>query len=363
MQKFLVLTVTAVLAVACKKEAETYTVQQRPLNEAVYASGEIMPADYYFLRTTSSDRLLKILVKEGDQVKQGDLLAVLGTPSESEQRDILANQVTLAARNARRNSATLTQLESSIAFAREKYHQDSVTATRYRDLAREGAVSEREAAHTALQAESSRTEYENALQQYHVQQNELTGRLLNARQQQAVLQQSREGKLFTSPLNGKVLAINYEEADVVPAHEPVLLVGVTDQFKLELLVDERDIRKVKRGQKVYFETDAFAGRQFEATILRIGTVLAKDTRSFKVEAVVTPGEAFYPQSSVEANILIQENAKALMIPSRFLLPGDSVQVRQGDAGQKVKIATGICNGDWVEVKSGLKPGDVLLKNT
>lgn len=353
--------ILAVAITSCKDKAETYTVKEQSLNEAVYASGEIMPAEYHFLKSGSTD-LLKIMVKEGDLVTQGQVLAILGTQSENNQLEILNRQVELASQNAGSNSATLQELDSKIELAQQKYEQDQLNANRYTELSKDKAVSEKDAEQTRLQAKTSLAEYRNLEQQYKAQKNELSANLLNARQQLELLNQSREGKVLTSPVNGKVFRVNFEEGELVQSGQPVLMVGIENDFKLELLVDERDISKIKSGQRVFFETDAYEGKQFEARISKITPVLQKVNRSFMVEAEVVSKEVFYPQSSVEANIVIQSNTQALVIPSEYLLLGDSVAVQKDNGFQKTKVVTSIKDGNWVALQSGLKAGDIIAKD-
>ncbi len=362
MKHFWIVAHMAFVVMSCGKKLDTHTVTEQTLNEAVYASGEIMPLEYHFLKSATPQNILKILVKEGDSVKQGDLLAILGTESDAKQMEILNRQVGLAQQNAAENSAVLNELKMKIKLAKEKYEQDKLTYEKYKDLLKDKAVSQQQAENARLQMESSFTEYKSAEQRYNAQKNELNSRLLTAENQLAALKSSREGKVLTSPINGKVYNLNYEEGELVQPNDPVMMVGLEGNYKLELLIDERDISKVKIGQKVFFETDAYAGKQFEAKVSKIVPVLQKDTRSFKVEARVSSTENFYPQSSVEANIIIREGAKSLVIPATYLLPGDSVQLQNGENLQKIKIQTGARSGNNVEVKSGLKTGDIIAKN-
>lgn len=53
----------------CKKDPKSFTVTTRMVNKAVYASGEIMPAEYELVKATSNQRLLRVLVRQGDTVK------------------------------------------------------------------------------------------------------------------------------------------------------------------------------------------------------------------------------------------------------------------------------------------------------
>ncbi|MGO4291749.1 efflux RND transporter periplasmic adaptor subunit [Chitinophaga sp. RAB17] len=361
MKKLLIIATIASLAIACKKKNITWTVQSRNMNEAVYASGAVMPQAYYFLKSNSTDLLLQLKVKEGDTVSKNQVLAVLGTPGQLTELDIRHSQVALAGSNAADGSATLNELKEKIAQAQQQYEQDAVNAARYTDLAKDKAVSEKDAEQKRLDAANSLRNYQSLQQRYLAQKNELTDKLLQSRQQFAASQQVREGKVLKSPVDGSVFKVYPKEGELVELNSPVLLVGLPGKFKLELLVDERDISKINIGQKVYFETDVYAGKQFTATINKIVPLLQKESRSFQVEAAVTDNHTFYPQSSVEANIIIRENVSALMIPSDFLLKGDSVYLQQGRELQKTGIVSGAKNGNWIEVKSGLHAGDIIAK--
>jgi HlyD family secretion protein len=192
--------------------------------------------------------------------------------------------------------------------------------------------------------------------------NDQKEKVLSVSRQLAELRQLRETNVLTSSIDGKVFSIYLAEGGTAAAGEPVLLTGSASRFKLELLVDERDIAQVKLGQKVFFETDAFEGKQFTATISKIVPVIQKENRSFKVEAAVDGAGSFFPQSSVEANILVREQKDALAIPGAFLQPGDSVYTAGPDGKVlKQKVQAGVRNGQWIEIQSGLKAGALIYE--
>lgn len=236
-----------------------------------------------------------------------------------------------------------------------------MNAERYKDLALDKAVSEIEAEKAKIQAEMSDTEHQSLQQQYQSLKLELQNKLLQTEQELALLNQSKEGKLLISNFDGKVYGVNINEGELARPLEPIMLVGSSDKFKLELLVDERDISKIKLGQKVYFETDAYAQEIFEGEIVKIVPVLQKENRSFKVEARVLDKRSFYPQSSVEANIMIRENVQVLVVPKDYLLEGDSILLQRGKE-DRVKVISGTRNGEWVEVKKGIQAGDIITKS-
>lgn len=362
MKKYLIVPLSLMLlSVSCKDKVETFQVKEQLINEAVYASGQMMPAAYYFLKPATADKLLQLSVHEGEEVKQGQILAILGTPSAHDQLTILQKQVSLAQENANKKSPSLNELKNRIQFLKEKYQHDSLNATRYKELASIKAVSQKDADQASIEAQNSLTEYESFLQQYKVQKNNLNDKVLIAREQLAQFGQQQERNVLNSPISGVVYHINADEGELVQPNETIMMVGSQRAFKLELLLDERDISKIRVGQKVLFETDAYEGRQFSALVSKIDPVSQKETRSFRIEATVAATERFFPQSTIEANILIREQSKALTIPIDYLIGKDSVEVQKGENIQKIKIVPGYRNGKIQEVKSGLHAGDILIK--
>ena len=59
MKKFCILALAGLGALSsCKKEPASFKVTTQAINEAVYASGEIMPAEYEVMKATSSEHIL-----------------------------------------------------------------------------------------------------------------------------------------------------------------------------------------------------------------------------------------------------------------------------------------------------------------
>ncbi len=347
---------------SCGDRTERHTVEEVSLHEAVYASGEIFPLEYEHLMATTPERIHQILVREGDTVKAGQPLVILGSPSENEQLGILSGQLAIARQNAAAGSAVRAELQERMALAKKQYEQDSINAQRYTELAITQAVSRKQAEEMAVQAASSLTQYNNLRLQLQSQYNDLQNKVLAAEQQLAQFRQGRESRVLISRIEGKVFSIHKEVGETVNPQEPILMVGSPGKYQLELLVDERDVSKIKLGQQVLFETDAYAGKQFKAQVNKIMPVLQKENRSFEIEALVLDDSDFYPQASVEANIVIRDSSQVLAIPVDYLLPGDSVQISRDGSEQKIAVQTGIRDGELLEVNGGLQKGDVVIKN-
>lgn len=347
---------------SCKEKKETYTVKQQTINEAVYASGEVEPVGFYEIATPIADRILKTYVAEGDIVKKGQLLAILGTTADANALGTVEQQIAIAVRNAGSNSSQLNALVIKMKAAQEKYTADSLNASRYVRLAATGAVSKKESEQRSLDALSSLAEYQNLQAGYNSHKSDLHTELLASRQQKDQILRAIESKRLISPVDGIVLTKNFKDGELLPSSQVLYTIGNEKNYILKLIVDERDINKIQRGQKAVFETDAYQGKQFEATISTVKPVSQNETRSFEVEAAVNSAGSFYPKSSVEANIVIRSEVKAIVIPVDYLVGKDSVIIRKGEKESTlIKIHRGIQSNNWIEITGGLKSGDVIEK--
>jgi multidrug efflux pump subunit AcrA (membrane-fusion protein) len=96
-----------------------------------------------------------------------------------------------------------------------------------------------------------------------------------------------------APVDGVVLTPHPERrvGARVEAGDPVLLVGRTDSLELEFRVDEREVVRVREGQRVRLRVDAVPQRTFEARLHVLG----------RVPADSAPGEARFAARALVAN--------------------------------------------------------------
>lgn len=159
-----------------------------------------------------------------------------------------------------------------------------------------------------------------------------------------------EDFIIRSEVDGIVYKVNKKVGELINGTEPAAIIG-TNKFIIELNIDELDIVKVKKGQKVIIRMDSYQSKVFEAEIISIEPMMNVRTRSFKAEAIFTQRpEQLYPNLTVEANILIETKKNVITIPRSYLI-NDSTVLLEGGSPQKIK--TGLMDYDIVEVKSGL----------
>jgi multidrug efflux pump subunit AcrA (membrane-fusion protein) len=229
---------------------------------------------------------------------------------------------------------------------------------RTRNLYQNGAASKTEFEQRQLAYETSENAYKSAVTRYKDLKRQIE---INARQAQnnlAISSKTQEDYKIRSDLNGTVYSILKEKGELVSPQMPVAIVGSANQFVLEMQVDEYDIAKIARDQRVFVTMDSYKGQVFEAKLTRVNPIMNERSKTFTVEAVFTknPPKVF-PNTSFEASIVLHSKAKAMVIPKRYLLQGNMVMLADG---RKVPVKVGLRDFEFVEILGGISKSDKLI---
>ncbi len=350
----------AALVASCKQSQQEIRPQIKELTEAVYASGTLVPEEEYKVVSTVEGYLIKSMVKEGDTVKQEQLLFTLGSSSRKVQEQTAAALLQKTLPVVADHSPAIKELEGRIELARIKMQNDSLHYIRYKNLYDQDAISKSSYEKYLLQYQTSSKEFGNLQQQ--IQQLRLSGalQLQQASNQLALSRNELNNGLLKSFTNGVVYDVYKREGDLVTPNQPVALIG-KGKMIAKLFVDEDDLDKVKEGQKVLITMDAFPDKVFNATVTRIYPILNKVEQSFRVDALTDepPPVGIYGLN-IEANIVIRENAKVLVVPKKAILQGDSVMIKEGKNTAKVKIKKGAEDKEWVQISGGITDQSLLI---
>ena len=126
---------------------------------------------------------------------------------------------------------------------------------------------------------------------------------------------------LVSPMTGVITERNANPAlEVNPSLASPLFV-VTDPNRLWLLVDlpERLLSKLKLGNTVAVESDAFPGESFQAKVVQLGQVVDPNTRRVPVRArLLNPGAKLLPEMFVRASVL-QNSGNGVQVPNSAIV--------------------------------------------
>lgn len=321
---------------------ETQAIKRGDLTVTVSATGTLQPDTKVDVGTEVSGKVDQILVDSNDQVKKGQLMAVINTDTVEAQLE--------------QYRATLAQARAALATARATVQQNQAKRDRYRTLSAAGAASTQE-------LQTAEADHARALASV----AEAQGRIQSA-QAQISNSQTQIGKAqVTAPIDGVVLSRAVSVGQTVQASfsAPVLFTLASDLSVMQLSVeiDEADIGAVKEGQKAVFTVDAFPNRKFSAELV---TLYNSPTTENGV--VTFPGSLLVdnrslllrPGLTATADILVAEVKNVLLVPNaalRFTPPVTAVPTPP----PAPKAPDGATPGRaWVLVDGKPEPRDLVL---
>lgn len=358
MKKFLFLYILFFALCSCRDNTEKTYPSKMPLTESVYASATVQPDSLYQAYSIVMGILDKTWVEEGDIVNKGDpILQITNTsPQLNVENAKLALQ--LAKENYNGRAAMLTSIQDEIQAAKLKLTNDSINYFRQKNLWDQNIGSEVEYDNRKLAYELSQNNLNLLKRKYKQTKNELETQLKQAENNYKTSLTTSKDFTITSKINGTVYAIYKNPGEIVNTQEPVAAVGKTNEFIIELLVDEVDIVKLKKGQQVFLTLDSYDSRVFEATLDKIYPRKDERSQTFKVEALFKdPPSTLYPGLSGEGNIVISQKEETLTIPKDYLIGTSKVITDNGE----IEVSVGLQNLDRVEILEGLDENTAIYR--
>lgn len=344
------------LLTACGSDPETTKPVLQDISESVYASGTLKSKDQYQIYPLVSGLIQEVLLDDGDPVKKGQLIMRIDNRTQELNRENA--ELTANYNSVEYNQNKLNDAREAIQTSREKLRIDSLSYARSLTLYSQNATPKAELEQRQLAYENSRLALQNANTRYSDLKRQLDLNSRQANNNLAITSKTASDFLITSDIDGKVYSILKDKGELVSPQTPVAVVGSANLFILEMQVDEYDIAKINLGQKVLVTMDIYKGRVFEAKVTKINPIMNERSKTFVVEAMFTKApEKLFPNISFESSIVLRTRQNALVIPKRFLLPGD--YVKRAD-GTKVKVKVGLRDYEFVEITSGLKKEDEII---
>ena len=251
------------------------------LTLAVNAAEEVMGTGTLEARVKTSisariqERLVEVLVDQGDQVKKGQVLAKLDDAELRQQVAIAEATLAAAKQTAMRVEADLSRSEAVLAQAR-------LDEKRLKGLLASSAVSQTDADKAAealkvAEADLKRSNAAIAEAQGQVLVAEKT--LLHRKEQLAFTQ-------ITAPYDGLIIRRDREPGDMlVPGASLMELISL-DELWIRAWVDETEMAKLAPGQKARVIFRSEPEKSYPGIVSRLGREMDRETREFLVDVRV-----------------------------------------------------------------------------
>ena len=355
-QKFIFI-LGCILLFACGKKQETIHPTLEKITSSVYASGTVRSVGQYEVYSKVNGILEKIMTKEGDEVKKGEVILSLSNKAQVlgfENAKLLANYS-----SSETNQEKLKQAQNELEVAKLKMDNDASLLERQKKLWENEIGTKNDLDQRELVYKNSITLYNASKLKLNDLKKQIDFQSKQTNKTAEISSTTINDYLVRSEINGKVFSINKAVGEIVTTQLPVAIVGDANHFYIELQVDEYDIIKLKKGQKVSVSMDSYKGETFEATIDKIYPIMNPKSKSFKIDAILTsmPNHLF-PNLSAQANIIIAIKEKAITIPRAYLIDNEFVFLENKE---KRKVKVGLMDYEKVEILSGISTNDALVK--
>lgn len=262
-----VLLVVAMLARGGKGEKATRVVlekaQKRDIIETVAASGKVFPEVEVEITSNVSGTLVELLVKEGEAVKAGQLLARIDA-------DALASVVE---RTEAASSGARAQLEGVQAQKEQllaQFKNTDASFKRNKSLFEQGVISKAE-------YDASLAAYETALANLQAADKNILAAQFSVKSADATVKEQKKSLSQTSiyaPIDGIVSKLYKKRGEQVVgtiqmAGTPILKISNLSSVEVRIDVNERDILNVELNDEASIELDAYPNRKFKGIVSQI----------------------------------------------------------------------------------------------
>jgi multidrug efflux pump subunit AcrA (membrane-fusion protein) len=347
---------TCLLLWSCGKKTETVHPSVHSITESIYASGNLEGKNQYEVFSAVSGIADRIYVSECDSVMPGSPL--LSVRSETQELTRENAQLTSANAALSANEGRLREAAAQLDLAVSRMRLDSLQHQRQKRLWEQKVGSKVELEQAEMAYQNSRTATLSARERYAELKRQLNLASAQARNMLRIAAEQENDYLLKSRIAGEVYSVDISAGEMVTPQRALAIIGDNHDFVLKMQVDEFDIARIGKGQKVIVALNSYQDTVYEAVVTRIYPLMNQQSRSFLVEAqFVTRPEVLYPQITFEANIVVQTRQAALLVPREYLL-GDSIAFKK--SGEKVRVKTGLKDYQMIEILSGLTLEDELI---
>jgi HlyD family secretion protein len=394
---------------------QTGRVHRQDLASVVSGSGEIKPKTYVNIGANAFGKITQLYVKEGDRVKQGQMLAQLENVQPGADVDAMHASLEAARTDATAAEAALNTAEADLNRANSDSEKADLDWTRAQGLHKHGLIAKAEfdsqkAAHQTAKAALAQAKAK--LAQAKAQKDSADRRVGHANAQLTRAADVLKKTAYQAPFDGVIANLPVREGETVvvgvqnsPGSTLMTLADMS-VINVEVQIDETDIVNVHLGQPAEVSINAIPQKTFQAIVTQIGenavarstgiSTLQQATRTQEakeVKVVMTLQDApqgLRPGLSAAAKITTAIRPEALAVPIQALAirrPEDLVPKNEkktvesstpqenGSKGKDqiqgvfvirdskaefVPVETGIMDTTDIEVIKGLNDGDEIV---
>ncbi|MTI23098.1 efflux RND transporter periplasmic adaptor subunit, partial [Fulvivirga sp. RKSG066] len=305
------------------------SIPMRALSGVVEANGQLEVPPQYEATVTAilGANVTSIKVIEGDKVKRGQVLAYISHPN-------------------------ITQLQTNYvkAYSRLQYLE--------KEMQRQKRLYEEEV--------GSGKAYQETLADYQSIKGEVKGLEAQLRQLSINVKTVKEGDIYqnvpvVSPIDGNIEKVLIQVGQFVEPQTKMFMIVNTEHVHADLMVFEKDVYKVKEGQKISFTIESVPDSQLSAEIYSVGKKFEQNPKAVHVHAEIKSKEDFLIPGMYINGKIHTESKTVKALPEEAIIEEEGkpyiflAEARKEEEGETewefrpIEIRTGVSNDGWVEI--------------
>jgi membrane fusion protein (multidrug efflux system) len=298
--------------------------QQRDIDDVLTALGSVESINDPTVSAQASGQVEQIVVREGDRVEAGQLLAALDST-------LHAIESAKAAAEVRRYGVLLGNQESEVKRLQRLTESQSVSRDKLED---EQAQLEM----LAAQRDIAHKQWE---------------------QHQYMESKTR----IVAPLDGLVTRRHISPGDYVTAGQPLFDLVSVDRLRARIAFPEHDAAKIAVGKEVHLTTPAAPGVMAIGEVAAVNPQIKVHNRAVEISVEFDNPGGWLPGASTDATLVVERREQALTVPLMAIVTRDGhtvVFVVEGDQARAMPITAGWREDGWVEIVDGITATDQIV---
>jgi HlyD family secretion protein len=353
----------------------TAVVEQTTIRSLVSTNGKIEPVNNFEAHSPVSTSVQRLLVREGDSVKAGQLLIVLDdadarAQAARAQSQLTSAQADLNATEHGGNQEELLSGEAQLVKARTDRDSAQRNLDALKKLQQQGAASAGE----VLEAQNglARAEAQLTFLQQKQTKRYSTSEVDRVKAQRTEAQATSDAAQHVlaksnvrAPFDGIVYSLPVKQGGFVAAGDLLLQVADLRKVIVRAFVDEPDVGRLAPGDPIEITWDAMPGRMWRSTLTAVpSTVRLRGSRNVgETTSVVDNADLrLLPNINVGVTIVAAQSENVLVVPREAVRMDDGKPYVLQVSGHELKrrtVETSLSNLTQIEVKKGLSAKDVI----
>ena len=353
----------------------TAVVVQSSIRSLVSTNGKIEPVNNFEAHAPAATSIRRVLVKEGDSVKKGQLLIVLDdadarAQAARAQTQLKTAQASLSASERGGTQEEVLDLQAQLVKAGNNRDSAQHNLDALKRLEQQGAASAGEVrvAQDALAAADAQLNFLQQKQTKRYSNAELARVDAQRTEAQATYDAAQDilaKSNVRAPFDGIVYSLPVKQGGFVAAGDLLLQVADLRKVIVRAFVDEPDVGRLVSGDAIDVTWDAVPGRVWHAVVTAVpSTVKLHGSRNVgETTSIVDNADLkLLPNINVGVTIVIAEHDNVLILPREAVRMDDSKPYVLQVNGHELKrrdVETALSNLTAVEIKRGLAAKDVV----